>query len=417
MELRNKVGVWVDGDDFWDRDHEIERLTELIDGGENILVVAPRRVGKTSLLREMIRRLRTRDRDILLFVDVEDCSSPEDVIVALSMATQPYKNLWKLTLDVFKTVVEGIRDKVDEVSIDVVKLKIREGTAEAWQVKGERLFAALAEAEKPVVACFDELPIMVDRLLRGGAQDATTDGIQKAGVFLSWLRKMCQEHKGHVRVVLCGSIGLEPVLHRVKLSHTIGHLRSFDLPVWSREVADGCLEALARSYGLAIPQGVREAMLNRLGWLVPHHVQMYFGHVHDDCERRGSKTATVRDVERVYTEQMLGTRGHAELADYEERLLRVLGSAHVPLAPDLLTEAAVNGVVDGAMAQALARRALPKGANPGEELGNVLRVLEHDGYLRFDEKKNGHVFQSLLLRDWWERRFKQGHVPPSGSDR
>jgi len=69
-KLRNKVGPPVIKEDFFDREAEICRLTELIDEGNNVLLVAPRRVGKTSLVRETFHRLDGRGRDYPLFVDI-----------------------------------------------------------------------------------------------------------------------------------------------------------------------------------------------------------------------------------------------------------------------------------------------------------------------------------------------------------
>jgi len=79
--LINKYGPWVSGEQFFDREAELERLIRLLDEGNGILIVAPRRVGKTSLVREAFRRMEERGRDDLLFVDVQDCSSPQDVIL------------------------------------------------------------------------------------------------------------------------------------------------------------------------------------------------------------------------------------------------------------------------------------------------------------------------------------------------
>jgi predicted AAA+ superfamily ATPase len=50
----------------------IDCLIELLDAKESILLVAPRRVGKTSLMREMLQRLDSRCEDFGLFVDVQD---------------------------------------------------------------------------------------------------------------------------------------------------------------------------------------------------------------------------------------------------------------------------------------------------------------------------------------------------------
>ncbi len=68
--MKNKYGPWVSGDEFFNREIEIKRLTTLIDEGNNILIVAPRRVGKTSLVRETFRRMAQNNADYFLFVDL-----------------------------------------------------------------------------------------------------------------------------------------------------------------------------------------------------------------------------------------------------------------------------------------------------------------------------------------------------------
>jgi hypothetical protein len=109
---------------------------------------------------------------------------------------------------------------------------------------------------------------------------------------------------------------------------------------------------------------------------------------------------------------MLGARGHAELADYEERLRRVLGPELQPLALDLLTQAAVTGTLTAKDANILAMSA---GLVPSQEktaIRTVLDVLEHDGYLtRREGVDEAFVFVSKLVRDWWRRRFGFGFKP------
>ena len=58
MGLRKAGGNWVEGDRFFDREAEIEALMERVEDGTHTLVTAQRRMGKTSLVRELLRRLR-----------------------------------------------------------------------------------------------------------------------------------------------------------------------------------------------------------------------------------------------------------------------------------------------------------------------------------------------------------------------
>ena len=51
--MRNIIGPPVVGDDLYGRDYELARLWEHLENGEHLLMLAPRRVGKTSLMLEL----------------------------------------------------------------------------------------------------------------------------------------------------------------------------------------------------------------------------------------------------------------------------------------------------------------------------------------------------------------------------
>jgi hypothetical protein len=412
ISLKNKVGPWVTGDDFWDRQTETKRLAELLDEGENLLIAAPRRIGKTSLVQESLRRMKDRSRDIGLFVDVQDCSGPEEVVVAISLATQPYRKIWRKMLGAFQAFLGNIIDKIDEIGIEMISLKIREGVAGDWQAKGIAVLEALAGADLPVVLALDELPVMVNRMLRPKANRITDESKRQTEVFLSWLRKAMGKYQGRIRWVVCGSIGLEPILSQCGLNHTIGHMRSFHLSPWEDDVADGCLQALANDSNIVLSNAVRRKMLDLLGCNIPQYVQMFFGYMKDYCLLKNVTHPGVQEAQAVYDRYMLSTRGHAELADLEERLHRVLGQELIVLALDLLTEAAVEGELTGPAATALTEwnQALFQPMAPRHALRLVMGVLEHDGYLTSNGTKE-YKFVSNLVRDWWKRRFQSGHTP------
>ena len=105
---------------------------------------------------------------------------------------------------------------------------------------------------------------------------------------------------------------------------------------------------------------------------------------------------------------MLSTRGHAELATYEERLLSVLEPESVPLALDLLTEAAVADGLTPKSAQQLMQRA--QLADSDAVLREVLDVLQHDGYLAWNDEAKAWQFVSRLVKDWWKKRFQLSYV-------
>ena len=117
------------------------------------------------------------------------------------------------------------------------------------------------------------------------------------------------------------------------------------------------------------------------------------------------------DVDTVYNEEMLSTRGHAELTHYEERLKLVLGPEAFPLALDMLTEAAVTRCLTREALAVLGKYYSFPEQTVAEVQEEILRVLEHDGYLT--QTSNGYVFVSKLVRDWWKARHGFAFTPVS----
>ena len=226
--------------------------------------------------------------------------------------------------------------------------------------------------------------------------------IQAADEFLSWLRKVAQERR-NVCLVISGSISLEPILRQAGLSAQANVFSRFELEPWTEATASACIAELAAGYAIDVPAGVRSAMCRMLRCCVPHHVQQFFDCLHEDLRRGRRRSATRADAERVYSADMLGIRGQIDLEHYETRLRLVLGDRAHLAATELLTETAVcDGVLTEhsiAQYEAYARML----DDDGVAVADVLRVLEHDGYLVSDG--SGYRFVSRLIEDWWRARY------------
>ena len=57
--MRSSTGRWVTGDDFFDHTGELEILAARVRGRNHVLLSGQRRMGKTSMLRELGRRLES----------------------------------------------------------------------------------------------------------------------------------------------------------------------------------------------------------------------------------------------------------------------------------------------------------------------------------------------------------------------
>ena len=401
--LKRANGNWVD------REKEIASFTKYLKEGAHLYLTAPRRTGKTSLLYEVGRRIG--DEVVYLVLDIEDCHAPEDVIVAISVKTRDHRPLWAVTKEVFKNTLSSLGERVDSISVDEVSVTLRAGLTSDWQPRGSRLIAELAKTDKPIVICLDELPVFVNRLMKGAELEINPTRLAQAEAWMFWLRAMNIAHRGKIRFVLCGSIGLEPVLRQGGLSGTITTFEPFPLDPWDAQTAQSCLWALSAGYNVSFMEGALERIVALLGCCIPHHVQLFFDLLYEDARRRDVVKCSTHDVDRVYKTRMISSSGHAELSQLEERLAKVLGRRKMPLALDLLTEAATQGLLTAETARILARDNEADLRTATATLREVLGILEHDGYLV--KQDDGYIFLSLLLRDWWKARFEFGYTPAS----
>ena len=88
--MKLSTGRWVSGDDFFDREDELKLLESLVCDGNHVLLTGQRRMGKTSVARELGRRLQDKGW-VFLFTDVEGATCPEDVIARIAEAAHPVR--------------------------------------------------------------------------------------------------------------------------------------------------------------------------------------------------------------------------------------------------------------------------------------------------------------------------------------
>ena len=410
--LKKAGSNWVDGDRFFDREAELDVLVDRVRNGTHTLLTAQRRMGKTSLVRELLRRLKAEGRFETVFVDLEGVGAAADAVVEIGVESRHIQRAWDRIKSGFSNVLREVDDRVETLAVAEVRVKLRAGIDRgSWQQKGDAVCAALAKNERPVVLAIDELPILVNRMLKDHDYRITPGGKQDVDEFLSWLRKNGQDYRDRICFILSGSVGLEPILRQAGLSAHANIFSPLDLKPWTEKTALDCLAALAQTCHLDLPIAARKEMCRRLRCLVPHHVQRFFDSLDEDLRLAGRRCVSLEDVERVYTDEMLSIRGQADLDHYESRLKLVLGPDGYRAALSLLTEAAVNGGVlhRAAIDRYSERFRAWTVADHPVPIDDVLRVLEHDGYL--EPRGDDYRFVSGLLEDWWRARHGRHFVP------
>lgn len=117
MLLKKAGSNWVDGDRFYNRDVELESLAERAFDGTHTLITAPRRMGKTSLVREFLRRAKLSGNYETIFVDLEDSSDASDAIAELAAQSRKSRSSWERIKSGFSRLISGLSGNIDSLGL------------------------------------------------------------------------------------------------------------------------------------------------------------------------------------------------------------------------------------------------------------------------------------------------------------
>jgi len=204
------------------RPDERQELLFLAEKGKSILMLAPRRVGKTWLMKRFEEDLRAAGWTTVM-CDVEG---------------------WSTETDFLRQVCEGIEQRIglantawNRAGQAVQQLFSGRGTTGNWRQLitqtdwksfSGRLVRDLDDHGQKTMILIDELAMFVADLMRHDKQ--------RAKEFLYHLRTLQQAHP-NVRWLFTGSIGLDAVARRGDIAGALVDLHNFPLGPLSQEAA------------------------------------------------------------------------------------------------------------------------------------------------------------------------------------
>jgi len=393
--IQNAVGKPVQGEDFFDRKREVEEIWSRLQT-DDILLLAPRRVGKTSLMYRLREDAEKHGRRALYF-SVADATT--ELAFARKLLSEiarqdPNRNVLKALK---KSPVAKFLGRVKKFGIASVELELKDDAEAHWAPVGEAIVSALVATGSQWLILVDELPIFVLALLRAEPSGAG------ARDFLNWFRVLRQHADlgQKVRWLLAGSIGLDTVARRMDLGDTINDLFLYsDFGAFSKETAFALLTELAASYGMTLTDATKGHICDRMGWLIPFHLQMCFAELSARCPRGEPAPG---DVDAVY-ENLLSPAKKTYFDFWRQRLHEELGQPDDARALVILNAiaAADGGVSRQTLSGVLSKQVADVSARE-QHLTYLIDVLISDGYIVRAEER--FVFRSALLRDYWRRNI------------
>ena len=401
--MSNITGPLVTGDNFFDSESEMGRLRAAVEAGNNVLISAPRRVGKSSLMLKLAGVLEGAGWRVAR-ADVQECSDEAEFVRKLLtelMVAGVQVPLGVKVMDKLRRF--GRQFRGSKAKVAPVEIEVGAGETDVWKELARVVAPALdrAAAQGRLLIALDELPIFLANL------SDQEDGLRRVASVLQWLRALRHREDAQVTWVLAGSVGLDSFVERRGLQGTINDLTTQTLGAYSDETAVAFLKWLGAKYRepVNMPDDVCAEIITRVGWPLPYYLQMVFCALLDRPDRRSAQGFPTRGDVGAAHDELLEHHHRFQFGHWDSRLEKQFDDpADAGIARYLLSHICQRprGSARQKLFELLVAR--QPDADPDaldRRLKGLLNFLENDGYLLRDG--NSYAFRSFLLRDYWKR--------------
>ena len=371
----------------FDRTRETDDLWRLFGQGRNLLMLAPRRIGKTVLLNHL-RETAGAHGFRAIVLDVEGFREEKDFFRACCAAIQEELSTGRKVMSAFTQRLNQLLQGQSGASGDWRQWLVQTD----WQEFADHLFAHLDEHQEdpPWLMLVDELPVFVKSLQDKGSVVAIRN-------FLYWLRAMRQKHR-RIRWLYTGSIGLDTVARRNQVEGALNDLDTYSLRPFDSETAGSFLADVAGRRACTLEAPASEAILQRLGWLSPYYLERI---AEDACALAGSAARITLAHAHAAMDRLLDLEKRLYWGTWREHLDRNFSEPDQGRLYRILETVARSDV--GADRNLLLTALNRGGESVGEAtLRDLVDTLLADGYLCAGEN-GAYRFRMNLLREWWLR--------------
>lgn len=386
--MKNIVSAIPKGNNFYPRTKVINRIYRRLDGNSHLFMAAPRRVGKTTIMKYL--EDNPREDYYFIFAMVEAVNSSEEFYhtVLEKIIKSKAVGLLAKSKEGLGKYFKDISAKISFFGIDV-ELDA-DGKTTTFQEEFENLMEKLGDLKERVVIMLDEYPQAIENIRIHQSEN-------EAIHFLQQSRKHRQTVSDNVLFIYTGSIGLPMVVKKLTNSNLINDLNIVEVPPLSRPEATDMMTKILTTAKIPIQQNAIELALNKIEWFIPFHIQLIVQELIDVYES-DEKTLDNQSVNKAF-DQLLKRRNNIYFDQYYERLEDAYHNNEYTFVKTVLCEIAKQNELTERKINNIAKR-----AKITETYESLIDSLVFDGYIHQTQKV--FRFNSLILKLWWNKNVK-----------
>jgi uncharacterized protein len=376
------IGNSATGEYYYNRPFIVSDIWEEVTKANHVLIAAPRRVGKSSVMEHMAANPYHDYKCV--FKNIQGVQSETAfyeifyhlVIHALNGAQKKLNwlaSLWKEL-------------KIEEVTLEGIKLGKRELN---FLTETNLLINKLQDKNVRVVLFIDELPEVLHRLHKDGR---TPEAVSILKNLRSWL--LSPEFKQSISLVLAGSVGIHHVVQLIEgRTADINHLGKVNFEALDRTAAADYIQWATTGATVQYSPALIKQMLDKIQYYVPYFINLLLDEINRTARKKGAPKITKADMEAAF-EKVIAGNDH--FADWKNRLFEYMPEQDALFLNDVLAHAAKHDAIS-------IRKVYDIRRNYGSEHNcmDLLSNLLKDGYLI--QAGDNYSFISPFLQTFWKR--------------
>ncbi len=384
------TGAMADGSSFYDREDAVNKIWELLQNKNNILLRAPRRFGKTSLLNHITKHPCKRWQ--VCFVDLEGGDSAEKFVEKILAAM-----FGKVSFNSFlpdHLAGQDIYKKTATEQLDILRNE-RQTIKKDWKKYAKDLYNRMENSSEDIRFLFimDEVSFLIEDML-------TQKDNAKALVdeFMTWFGE-ARKHYKQIQFILSGSDHLPSFLNAIGINNRLDDLKEAHLDLFEPQIAKEFIFLVLAGQKITVSVREIDLILEMMGKPIPYFLHLFLDIISRTCKEK--KILSCDDIISIYHNHLLGSDSKRYFESITKQIERYNRYCENPR-----NAAGAKSILD--------RLAVSTNSAPIHELkyiwqettGNmdqfesIFSIMQDDFYLAVDINRDVFI-DSKLIKDWW----------------
>ena len=393
------IGSPPRGEDYFGQEALIENLWTKLKH-DNVLLVAPRRFGKTGAMYKLLDGPRFSYRP--LYMDVEHIETAADFLVELIahlIRDQHFSQVIDKVWQGAKGFGQFLKNLPASIELGGVKVELRDNTdiSKNWQSYGERVMSLVAKEGPPLLLLIDEFAIMINNI----AMEHEAEAQQ----LLRWFRGVRIAPDTQTRFVIGGSINLVSTLDAHGWADTVNDLAIVRLKPFDSTTAKNFIEAILTSRNIKPTPEIVGTLLELVGAPIPYLLAVLLTSILERARATNSELSKEM-IMQSFEEDLLGGDASAFFTQYRSRLDRYYPGSEARAAKAILaTLSKAQGAIDQDQLYHvyLTTPSLATDSETNEHFLQLMHKLENDFYVVGNS--GSYEFFSRVIKLWWKSHY------------